>query len=78
MEKSDLVSALARLSSEPPHSFWISFQFSRSLSFSLTCPEALVVSLLNHCSSAHTHTHTLGGKKRWKERRRRRGRGDYL
>lgn len=29
----------------------------RSLSFSLTCPEALVGPLLTHCSSAHTHTH---------------------
>lgn len=48
-----------------------------SLSFSLTCPEALVVSLLTHCSSAHIHinTHTPSGKRGGRRRGGGGGRG---
>ncbi len=42
---------------------------SRSLSFSLTCPEALAVPSLTHCSSAHTPSGKRGGGG---------GGGDYL
>ena len=54
MEKAILCLHSALLSSDLLTHFGSPFPPSRSLSFSLTCPEALVVPSLTHRSSAHT------------------------
>lgn len=58
MEKAVLCLQYAPLFSDLFTPFGSLLPSSHSLSLSLTCPMALVVSLLTHCSSAHIHIKT--------------------